>query len=396
MARPPLRLGDRISRMSWPSRRPAWLARVPRRTAVVAGVVVLALLAAVAVFWPRQEPVRVSADFVRAVGLFPGSDVRILGVRVGEVTSVRPAGDTVRVEFEFTAEHPVPADAQAAVIAPSLVSDRYVQLLPVYTEGPRMESGTHIPLERTAVPVELDRVNQSLDDLMVALGPDGANSEGALSRVLRTGAKNLDGNGQALHDTTENLSLAVQTFSEGRGDLFGTVRNLNTFTETLAANDRRVRRLNDNLADVSTALDDERDDLAAALANLAVALDEITTFVQDNRTVLKSDIDALADVTGSVAKERAALAETLEAGPTALSNLQLAYNASNGTLDTRATVQGADKPGLFICSLITGPGGDPEVCEDTGILDLTLPHPEAPASRSSQGSADPTLGGLLQ
>ena len=379
----------------------ARLRSVRLRSALVAAAVVVALVAVAALVWPRQDPVRVSADFVRAVGLFPGSDVRILGVRVGEVTAVEPAGDHVRVTFEFTPEHPVPADATAAVVAPSLVSDRYVQLLPAYTDGPRMRSGAHIPRERTAVPVELDRVSQSLDDLMVALGPDGANSDGALSRVLQTGARNLDGNGQALNDTTQNLSRAVQTFAEGRGDLFSTVRNLNTFTETLAANDAQVRRLNTNLATVSTELDGERDDLSAALANLAVALGEISTFVKDNRTLLKDDVDKLASVTGAVADKRAALAETLDNAPVALSNLQLAYNPGSGTLDTRTNVEGLDDPGLLLCSLITGPTGtgDTDLCKTSGLLDLKLPPlPTAPSATTGDSllrGADPSLGGLL-
>ncbi|MFQ6173105.1 MCE family protein [Oryzobacter sp. R7] len=388
----------RLPRLPLPSR--GSLPTVRPMTAAVAAVVVLALVAVGYLLWPRQEAVRVSADFVRAVGLFPGSDVRILGVKVGEVLEVQPRGDRVRVSFEFTGEHPVPANATAAVVAPSLVSDRYVQLLPAYTAGPRMRSGAHIPMERTAVPVELDRVSQSLDDLMVALGPQGANEGGALSRLLETSAANLDGNGQALNDTTRNLSRAVQTFSEGRGDLFSTVKNLNTFSETVAANDAQVRRLNKNLASVTTQLDAERDDLAAALANLAVALDEITSFVQDNRAVLKDDIARLSAVTGSVAARRAELAETLEAGPVALSNLQLAYNARSGTLDTRANFEGLDEPGLLLCSLITGPTGtgNTELCESSGLNDLeapTLPPLGGAKSPLRLGGADPTLGGLL-
>lgn len=388
----------RLPRLPLPSR--GSLRAVRPTTALVAALAVLALVAVGSLVWPRQEPVRVSADFVRAVGLFPGSDVRILGVKVGEVLEVEPRGDRVRVEFEFTPEHPVPATATAVVVAPSLVSDRYVQLLPAYTAGPRMRSGAHIPMERTAVPVELDRVSQSLDDLMVALGPQGANEDGALSRLLETSAANLDGNGQALHDTTRDLSRAVQTFSEGRGDLFSTVRNLNTFSETVAANDAQVRRLNQNLASVTTQLDAERDDLAAALANLAVALDEVTSFVQDNRAVLKDDVARLADVTGAVAARRAELAETLENGPVALSNLQLAYNARSGTLDTRANVEGLDRPGLLLCSLITGPTGtgNTDLCETSGLEDLELPElPPLGGAKSPLrlNGADPTLGGLL-
>jgi phospholipid/cholesterol/gamma-HCH transport system substrate-binding protein len=253
-------------------------------------------------------------------------------------------------------------------------------------------------MERTAVPDELDRVSQSLDDLLVALGPTGANADGALSRVRETGARNLDGNGQALHDTNRDLSRAVQTFAEGRGDLFSTVRNLNTFTETLAANDAQVRRLNTNLATVSTELDAERDDLSAALADLAVALGEISTFARDNRALLKDDLADLASVTGAVAEKRAALAETLDNAPVAISNLQLAYNPGSGTLDTRADVEGTDDPGLLLCSLLTGPTGtgDTKLCKASGLLDLELPKlPAAPTGGALLRGADPTLGGLL-
>lgn len=139
----------------------------------------------------------------------------------------------------------------------------------------------------------------------------------------------------------------------------------------------------------------ERGDLSAALANLAVALDEISGFVKDNRAVLKDDVGRLADVTGAVAAKRKALGETLDNAPAAISNLQLAYDAANGTLDTRATVQGADDPGLLLCSLVTGPTntGNTTLCDSLGLLDLKVP------TGSSAGSllkgADPTLGGLL-
>lgn len=365
---------------------------------IVAALAVVAVAAGAYAFWPRNDRIRVTGEFTRAVGLFPGSDVRVLGVQVGEVTDVVPRGDKVVVTFEYDRKYSVPADAKAAVVAPSLVSDRYVQLFPAYKGGPKLADGARLGTDRTAVPVELDRISQSLDDLLVALGPTGANADGALSRALETGARNLDGNGQALHDTNRDLSRAVQTFAEGRGDLFSTVRNLNTFTETLAANDAQVRRLNTNLATVSTELDAERDDLSAALADLAVALGEISTFAKDNRALLKGDLADLASVTGAVAEKRAALAETLDNAPVAISNLQLAYNPGSGTLDTRADIQGTDDPGLLLCSLLTGPTGtgDTKLCKASGLLDLKLP--KLPAARTGDSllrGADPTLGGLL-
>lgn len=333
---------------------------------IVAALVVAGLVAAAFVWWPRSEKVTVTGDFARAVGLFVGSDVRVLGVKVGKVTMVEPHGETVKVTFEVDKDIKIPANAQAAVVAPSLVSDRYVQLLPAYTSGPVMRDGAAIPRERTAVPVELDRISQSLDDLMVALGPDGANKEGALTRVLDTGARNLKGNGQNLNDMNRGLSQAVQTFAEGRGDLFATVKNLETFTGMLATNDAQVRRLNTDLSKVSDQLDGERDDLQAALKNLAVALNEVSSFVKDNRAVLTTDVDQLTKLTTAVAAKRDALATTLDNAPVALSNLGLAYNSKSGSLDTRANVVGLDDPALVLCSLLTGATGtgnaNPNLC----------------------------------
>ena len=377
---------------------------------VVTGLVVVALVAAGVAFWPRQGQTAVSADFTRAVGLYPGSDVRILGVKVGKVDTVTPEGDHVHVTFSYDDKYRVPASAKAAIVAPSLVSDRYVQLLPVYQSGPAMAAGTRIPLERTAVPVELDRVSQSLDDLMVALGPDGANKNGALNELLRTSAANLDGNGDKINGTVHDLSTALSTLSGSRDDLFGTVKNLQSFTSMLATNNTQVRRLNSDLATVATQLSEERENLKATLESLGVAVDEVSGFVADNRALLKSDLDRTVSVTNAVVKSRQALAQVLENAPVALSNLQNAYHPQTGTLDTRNNAKGLDDPLLLVCSILTGPTqtGNTQLCDSLkkALLPKLPTLPSLPSGAALQGTpqpsglvnlrgADPTLGGLL-
>jgi phospholipid/cholesterol/gamma-HCH transport system substrate-binding protein len=387
----------------------------------MAVLTVVALVAGAYALWPRQHSIRVTGEFTRAVGLYPGSDVRILGVKVGTVTAVTPVGDRVTVAFEYDGRYRVPADAKAAIVAPSLVSDRYVQLLPAYSGATVLRDGARIGLDRTAVPVELDRVSSSLDDLLVALGPSGANAHGALSDLLTTGAANLRGQGQNLHDTNRDLSLALQALSGGRNDLFGTVQNLQVLTSMLATNDQQVRRLNADLASVSTQLDAERGDLAAALANLGVALGEVGSFVHDNRALLTTNLRQLASVTGTVAAQRDALAEALTNAPVALSNLQNAYNATTGTLDTRANLNENLSVQTMLCNLIVASGQPASTCKGVdgalkpvtdllgrlGTSGVQLPQGRlsavpGSAAAPSAGSAvrlrgaDPTLGGLLE
>ena len=62
---------------------------------LVAIAVVLVIVAvSVISLWPNPERVSATAYFPRAVSVYPGSDVRILGIKVGEVESVTPAGRT--------------------------------------------------------------------------------------------------------------------------------------------------------------------------------------------------------------------------------------------------------------------------------------------------------------
>jgi phospholipid/cholesterol/gamma-HCH transport system substrate-binding protein len=331
---------------------------------------VLALVVTAALWWvfAGMNGRKVTAHFAAAVGVYPGGDVRVLGVKVGTIDEVTPEGKTVKVVFTVDRDVRVPENAQAVVVSPSVVSDRYVQLAPAYTGGPTLGEDAVIPRERTATPVELDELYSSLDKLTTALGPNGANADGALADLLNSAARNLEGNGQALNDTLKNLGQATRTLSGSKEDLFATVDNLQKFTAMLAANDSQVRDFNKQLADVSKMLADERGDLGAALSELATALGLVQGFIKDNREVLKSNVDKLASITQVLVNQRAALAETLDVAPLALGNLQNSYNAASGTLDTRANINELNQPPIvLICKLIqqATPNNVPPVLSNT-------------------------------
>ena len=67
----------------------------------------------------------VTAYFEKAIGLFPKSDVNVLGVPVGKVISVDPVGTRVRVEMEISTEHKVPSDAFAQIVPVGDHRDRH-------------------------------------------------------------------------------------------------------------------------------------------------------------------------------------------------------------------------------------------------------------------------------
>ncbi|GIJ43333.1 hypothetical protein Val02_02190 [Virgisporangium aliadipatigenens] len=343
-----------------------------RRRVALLTVIIVAVAVAIPV-WRLQEPQRtLVAHFTRVIGIYPGSDVRVLGVKVGEVVSVRPEGRTVRVSLRYDRAQRFPADAQAVIVPPSIVSDRYVQLTPAWNGGAALPDGADLPVERTAAPLEIDDIYRALDEFNRALGPEGANADGALSDLLATGRANLEGNGADLNATLDGVSKALSTVSGARDDLFGTVANLQRLATALAQSDRYVRAFNQQLADVSEQLAAERDDLAAALRGLAQALGEVTTFVRDNRQALRDNVTALADITTVLARQQQAIVQILDVAPLALSNLNLAYNSRSGTLDTRDDLLGPYDPATYVCALLAENVPVPQVPRECVALAHTL------------------------
>jgi phospholipid/cholesterol/gamma-HCH transport system substrate-binding protein len=335
----------------------------------VAIACVLALVAALVLWFVLRDgnSKRITAYFGGTVGLYAGNDVRVLGVAVGTVDKVEPQGDQVRVELLVDNDVPLPVDASAVIVAPSLVSDRYVQLAPAYVGGPQIHSGATIARENTATPLEVDDLYASLNRVSTTLGPNGANQNGALSDLLNTLAKNLEGNGQATHDTIKQLGDAARTLSGSQEQLFSTVDNLQKFTGTLANSDKQVRQFSEQLADVSKFLASERTNLAQAVQQLAISLESVQQFIKDNRARIKTNVDKLTTITQVLVDERAALAEVLDVAPLALSNVVNTYNASSGTLDARADLNDLTQPPIvMVCRLLkqTTPANIPSILAD--------------------------------
>ncbi|MFF8030741.1 MCE family protein [Streptomyces sp. NPDC016626] len=328
-----------------------------RRRRVLTGVLALTVLVAGGLTTVRilgSGGTRLTAYFDRTVGVYAGSDLRVLGVRVGEVESVRPQGTTVRVGLLLDEGVQVPEGARAVVVAPSVVADRYVQLTPAYSSGPTLAEGAVLPAARNRTPVEIDQLYDSITELGEALGPHGANAGGALSGLLSTGAANLDGNGEAIGDGIEEFGKAARTLDGSSGDLFDTLRRLQTFTTMLKEKDTDVRTAQERLDEVVGFFADNKDDLTGALEELGTALGRVKTFIEDNRGELRENVDRLVPLTRTLVEQRTSLAEALDVAPLAAGNVVDAYNPDTRTLDGRADLNEISMGGPLLPLPATG------------------------------------------
>lgn len=312
----------------------------PRQiTGLVLGLIVV-LVVAGALWWAflLMGKTQITATFARTVGLYQGSDVRMLGVPVGKIDSVEPDGETVKVVMSVDRGVDLPADVRAVQVIPSVVADRYVQLTPAYTGGEKAGRDITLSLDQTMVPVEVDDLYESVRELSEALGPEGVNNDGALSELLATGAENLKGNGERLGAAFEQLSRASTTLSDSSGNLVDTIKNLNVFVGALRENDTQVRQFNSQMASFNSFLADERDQLGTALRQISLALGDVANFVADHQDALGQTLQDLQPTTEALRDNRDHLKEVLTVLPVALSNLVNAYDAESGMLAMRINI----------------------------------------------------------
>jgi len=320
------------------------VSRAGRR--ILAGLAAVAVVvAAVVVFVAtRPAPFTVTAHFVEAPGLYVGNDVAILGVPLGRVTKVTPGGSDVAVEMSLPSGTQVPADAQAVLLSPNVASDRFVELSPPYTGGPRMSSGASIPTSRTHTPVEVDEIFSAIDSLAKALGPNGIDRNGSVGDTLHVLAQNAAGNGQRVHDTIDALSKALPAVSSNAQQLTTLLQSLDGLSRALADHDSTVSAFFSDLATASSQLAGERQDLATALASMQTALGQLGTFVQTNRATLGADIQNLSSISSALIAHQRELIEVFDTAPLAISNLGAIVDTTNPT-GPQARVRASLQPG---------------------------------------------------
>jgi phospholipid/cholesterol/gamma-HCH transport system substrate-binding protein len=275
------------------------LRRIPRTavTSVVAVALVIALIAAAAIFVRSgADNYRLTAYFPRAIGLFERSTVRVLGIEVGRVAEVIPEGDRVRVTMDVREDVKIPADASAIIVPISLISDRYVQFSPVWRGGPVLRPGDEVPLERGVAPAELDDLLATLKRFLEAIEPGTPTEPGALGRFIQNADKALAGRGPQLGETIDTLSTLLDVLGRNVSSVDATIVNLDRLFTELATHDDALRTTNRGLGAVMSSLATEEGALEAGTGNLASLVNELGSLVRAHRSDLEDDLSILADV----------------------------------------------------------------------------------------------------
>jgi phospholipid/cholesterol/gamma-HCH transport system substrate-binding protein len=292
------------------------------------------------------------AYFDNSNGIFPGDEIRILGVPVGAIDSIEPQAQRAKISFWVNRDYHVPSDAKAVILAPQLVTARAIQLTPVYTGGAVMADGAVIPQNRTAVPVEWDELRVQLQKLTEMLQPTKPGGVSTLGALINTGADNLRGQGPTIRDTVIKMSQAFSVLADHSNDLFSSVKSLSTLVSALQSSSDLMGQLNRNLASVSALLADDPDEVGRALEELNSAVGDVQTFVAENREPLGTTSDKLTSVSQTLVDSLDDVKQFLHLAPGTLQNTSNIYQPAQASLSTAPMLNNLANPLEFLCGAV--------------------------------------------
>lgn len=275
----------------------------------VVGLVVIALLMVLA-FNASSLPIigggdRYSAAFSEAGGLRDGDDVRIAGVKIGDVTGVDLEGSHVRVDFRVTGDVAFGPATGASVRIKTLLGEKYVALEP--RGSGQMREGTQIPLSRTVSSYDvitafsdLTRTTERIDTDQLAQSLD----------VLATEFKDTPENVRTALDGLSRLSATIASRDEKLREL---LRSANSVTGTVAEQNKVVDTLIKDADLLVAELEKRREAIHTLFTNTSALAQQVTGLVKDNRAELQPALQELKQVLATLQKHEDDLKQTIAA-----------------------------------------------------------------------------------
>lgn len=344
--------------------------RRPRVNPMVAGFaagVIIALIVGVMATinltygapWAAQHTLTAAVSDADAMAV--GSDVRIAGRLVGQVTSVTASGDHTNISLHVdSSDWPLPSDTIASVRLATLLGQKYIQLTPGHSSSMLQDNGT-IGLKSTQPVVDFDQIldtfdqstRQQLTTLLTTVSQAVQGQEGTLQQLApalsdlsvhsQVPTQELASRDPELNSILVNLGVTATQLDQSRADLAGVIDNLNQVTATLASNNGAALK---SFISNSDAISQTANDVLGQgrAGTLAAGLDQLGTFTGDLTQLVTDTLPQTQSATRPVGNSSPAAPPAAgipqEHNTPAQSGLNLLYEIADATSQ-------ADAPGSF-------------------------------------------------
>jgi phospholipid/cholesterol/gamma-HCH transport system substrate-binding protein len=282
---------------------------------------------------------RYSAKFEDVTSLSVGDDVRIAGVRVGQVETVELVDQRVaRVEFTLDARRELPTSATATIKYRNMIGQRYIALdrgtAPL---NEIMRPGDEIPLARTRPALDLTVLFNGFKPLFQALNPQDVNT---LSHEI---VQVLQGEGGTVESLLRHTASLTSTLAEKDKVIGEVISNLNSVLDTVNTHGDQLSALITTLQQFVSGFAQDREPIGEAISSLDELAGATSELLADGRAPLKDSITALGDVAKNLADHEKVV-------DTALQNLPMKMEKIGRTVSYGSWLN------TYLCEAKAGPG----------------------------------------
>ena len=274
------------------------------------------------------EQLTYTAQFTDVAGLVEGDEVRIAGVRVGQVVGIGLAEETERpvaeVELEVSADIPLPAAVEAKIRYRNLVGQRYIALSEGEgSGGETLDEGAVIPLSQTTNALDLTVLFGGFQPLLQALSPADVN------RVSFEIIQVFQGEGGTMVSLLGHVGSLTNSLADRDQVIGSVIDNLTTVMGTLAARDQQLSDLVVNLQEFVTGLAGDREAIFDSLQTIDDLAASTSGFLEQARAPLAADIQAVGGLSQNLADTGDLVEKFLQTAPVKLDlTTRTAINAS--------------------------------------------------------------------
>lgn len=244
-----------------------------------------------------------SAKFTDVTGLNTGDTIRIAGVRVGEVRSIRVTDRRVAlVHFSVRADRRLPASVTATIKYLNLVGQRYIELdQGVGPMGATLPHGATIPLERTTPALNLTQLFNGFQPLFEALSPKDVNQlSGEIIQVLQ-------GEGTTVDSLVATVGSLTSTLA-GKDEVIGRViDNLTAVVDTVNSREGEFNDLIDTLRRLVNGFAADRKPIGEAVGAISQLTGSTAGLLSEGRDPLRRDIGALGRLSSNLDRDQPAV-----------------------------------------------------------------------------------------
>jgi virulence factor Mce-like protein len=249
--------------------------------------------------------------FTDAAGLDSGDEVRIAGVRVGQVDGIKLyQGHLAKVTISVIKVQTLPRSTQAQLRYRNLMGQRYVSLTEGSGQGGDMPAGGTIPKEQTQPALDLTALFNGFRPLLRAIRPQDVNQ--LTYQLLQV----LQGEGGTVNGLLAHVASLTETLGNRDEVIGGLIDNLDKVISTIDSRDQEVSALITNLTGLVSGLAADRHAIGESLVSVNQLVYTTNGLLTDVRPSVKADIASLGHLSKVLAANGNQLDKAFQTMPT--------------------------------------------------------------------------------